>query len=52
MHGVRDVQAWPGVLDCAITVEPGDEIRPLKAVTDRAGFLITGADTDTKEVTS
>lgn len=45
VRGVDEVRTWAGVLDCAVTIEPGHEIRPLKAVTDRAGFLITGADT-------
>jgi biotin carboxylase len=45
VRGVDEVRQWPNVLDCAVTVERGDEIRPLRAVTDRAGFLIAGGQT-------
>jgi biotin carboxylase len=45
VHGAAEVRQWPNVLDCAVTVRPGDEVRPLRAVTDRAGFLIAGGET-------
>jgi biotin carboxylase len=45
VHGVDDVRKWPDVLDCAVTVEPGQAVRPLRAVTDRAGFYIAGGKT-------
>jgi biotin carboxylase len=45
VHGVDEVRQWPNVLDCAVTLGPGQEVRPLRAVTDRAGFLIAGGET-------
>ncbi len=45
VSGVEEVRRWPGILDCAVTVGPGDVVRPLRAVIDRAGFLIAGGPT-------
>ena len=45
VHGVETVAAWPGVLDCAVTVAPGQAIRPVRVGGDRAGFVITGGET-------
>ena len=42
VRGVEDVAAWPHVLDCAVTVAPGESIRPIRAGADRAGFVIAG----------
>jgi len=33
------------VLDVGVTVEPGDEIRPLRSTSDRAGFLVAVGET-------
>ncbi len=33
------------VLDVGVTVQPGDEIRPLRSTSERAGFLVTTAET-------
>ncbi|HEX6163008.1 MAG TPA: ATP-grasp domain-containing protein [Vicinamibacterales bacterium] len=38
--GVEEVARWPGVLDCAVTVAPGQEIRRVRVGADRAGFVI------------
>jgi len=35
----------PAVLDVGLTVRPGDTIRPLQSTSDRAGFVVTIADT-------
>ena len=43
--GVETVAAWPGVLDCAVTVAAGDAIRAVRVGADRAGFVITGGQT-------
>jgi biotin carboxylase len=32
--------AESGILDGGVTVQPGDEIRPLRSTSDRAGFLV------------
>jgi biotin carboxylase len=45
VSGVGAVAAWPGVLDCAVTVAPGEPIRPVRVGGDRAGFVITGGPT-------
>jgi biotin carboxylase len=45
VNGVETVATWPGVLDCAVTVAGGQEIRPVRVGSDRAGFVITGAET-------
>jgi biotin carboxylase len=42
IEGLEDVAAWPGVLDCAVTVAPGDQLRPVRVGADRAGFVIAG----------
>jgi biotin carboxylase len=34
-----------GILDAGITVEPGDEIRPLHSTSERAGFLVAVGET-------
>jgi biotin carboxylase len=34
-----------GVLDVGVTVQPGDEIRPLRSTSERAGFLVTIGET-------
>ena len=34
-----------GILDAGVTVQPGDEIRPLRSTSERAGFLVSVADT-------
>jgi biotin carboxylase len=34
-----------GVLDVGVTVQPGDEIRPLRSTADRAGFLVATGET-------
>jgi len=34
-----------GVLDVDVTVRPGDEIRPLRSTSERAGFLVTVGET-------
>ena len=34
-----------GVLDVGVTVQPGDEIRPLRSTSERAGFLVAVGDT-------
>ena len=38
--GVEEVARWQGVLDCAVTVTPGQEIRRVRVGADRAGFVI------------
>ena len=38
--GVEDVAGWPGVLDCAVTVTAGQEIKRVRVGADRAGFVI------------
>ena len=34
-----------GVLDAGLTVQPGDEIRPLRSTSERAGFLVAVGET-------
>jgi biotin carboxylase len=34
-----------GVLDVGVTVQPGDEIRPLRSTSERAGFLVATGET-------
>src|SRR5579862_3839134 len=34
-----------GVLDVGVTVQPGDEIRPLRSTSERAGFLVAVGET-------
>jgi hypothetical protein len=34
-----------GVLDVGVTAQPGDEIRPLRSTSERAGFLIATGET-------
>jgi biotin carboxylase len=38
--GLEEVAGWPGVLDCAITVTPGQDIKRVRVGADRAGFVI------------
>ena len=38
------------VLDVGVTVQPGDEIRPLRSTSERAGFLVAVGDTLTEAV--
>ena len=45
VDGLDEVASWPGVLDCAVTVMPGQPIRPVRVGADRAGFVIAGGDT-------
>lgn len=45
VQGVGAVAAWPGVLDCAVTVADGQEVRPVRVGADRAGFVIAGGPT-------
>lgn len=42
VSGLDDVARWPGILDCAVTIAPGAEIRPVRVGADRAGFVIAG----------
>jgi biotin carboxylase len=44
VHGVSDVAGWPGVLDCGVTLKPGDVIRAVREGIDRVGFVITAAE--------
>jgi biotin carboxylase len=37
--------AADGVLDVGVTIQPGDEIRPLRSTSERAGFLVTTGQT-------
>jgi biotin carboxylase len=39
------VVADVGILDVGITVQPGDEIRPLRSTSDRTGFLVAVGET-------
>lgn len=34
-----------GVIDVGVTVKPGDEIRPLRSTSERAGFLVATGET-------
>jgi biotin carboxylase len=45
VEGLEDVATWPGVLDCAVTVGAGQEIKPVRVGADRAGFVIAGGET-------
>ena len=48
VHGIdipETLAADSGILDAGITVQPGDEIRPLRSTSERAGFLMAVADT-------
>lgn len=45
VHGIDEVKKWDNVLDCDSIVRAGDAIRPVKTGLDRAGFVITGAET-------
>jgi len=44
--GIREtLVADSSVLDVAVTVQPGDEIRPLRSTSERAGFLVAVGET-------
>jgi biotin carboxylase len=45
IHGVQALKRLPGVVDIALVVDLGDEIRPLTQSDDRAGYVIAYADT-------
>ncbi len=36
-----DVRCHKGIADVAVTLEPGDEVRPLRTTSQRAGFIVT-----------
>lgn len=40
-----DVVGREGILDVGVTVQPGDEIRPLRSTAERAGFLVALGET-------
>jgi len=42
---VPDEVSDSGVLDVGLTVQPGDEIRPLRSTSERAGFLVAIGET-------
>ncbi len=42
---VPDSVSGKGVLDVGLTVRPGDEIRPLRSTSERAGFVVALGDT-------
>ncbi len=44
VEGVAEVARWPGVLDCDVLRGPGDRVHPVRTGADRAGFVITGAE--------
>jgi biotin carboxylase len=43
--GLDAVQKWPGILDSAVFVGPGDEVKLVRAGADRSGFVIAGGET-------
>lgn len=45
VDGVERVRQWKGILDCDVSILPGQEIRPVRVGADRAGFVIA-ADED------
>jgi biotin carboxylase len=45
VHGVQALKRIPGVVDIALLVDLGDQIRPLTQSDDRAGYVIAYADT-------
>ncbi|HUQ86862.1 MAG TPA: ATP-grasp domain-containing protein [Vicinamibacterales bacterium] len=45
VDGLEEVASWPGVLDCAVLVTPGQAIRSVRVGADRAGFVIAGGQT-------
>jgi biotin carboxylase len=45
VEGLEEVARWQGILDCGVTLRPGDVVRPLREGIDRVGFVITGGDT-------
>ena len=50
VEGLDGVSRWAGVLDCAVTVMPGQPVRQVRVGADRAGFVIAGAATRTAAV--
>jgi biotin carboxylase len=45
IYGLEEVRKWPGILDADVIVPVGGEVRPVRTGSDRAGFVIAGADT-------
>jgi len=45
VHIPDALAAASGVLDVGVTVQPGDQIRPLRSTSDRTGFLVTTGET-------
>ena len=45
VRGLDNVKTWPNILDAEVLAKPGNEIRPVKTGSDRAGFLIAGGAT-------
>ena len=45
IEGLEDVRAWKSILDCEVLVGEGDEVRPVKTTSERAGFIIAGGET-------
>ena len=41
-RGLDEVRSWTNILDADVTLREGDEIRPVRAGGDRAGFVIAG----------
>ncbi|MDP9067823.1 MAG: ATP-grasp domain-containing protein [Actinomycetota bacterium] len=42
VEGLDRVREWRGILDCDVSILPGQEIRPVRIGADRAGFVIAG----------
>lgn len=42
--GLSDILKWDGILDAAVFVGPGDEVRPVRTGADRSGFIIAGGE--------
>ncbi|MGW5213783.1 ATP-grasp domain-containing protein [Streptomyces sp. NPDC004051] len=48
VEGWDEVRAHPAVLYAGLTAEVGEEIRPVRTSSDRAGVVVVGADTPAK----
>ena len=45
IEGLEDIENWPCILDCGLTIKKGDIVSEVRIGSDRSGFVITGAET-------